>query len=299
MIPVLFQIGPFKVYSYGLMLGIGFLLGSYILSLELKRKKLDPNMASTVTVLAVIFGIAGAKILFLIEEWKYFVNDPIGMAFSPGGLTWYGGFALGLVAVITYVRRRKVPVLRFLDALGVALILAYGVARLGCHFSGDGDYGIPTTLPWGTLYYNGTYKPTRALADYFARNPEERARWHYDELSSRIAGKDALGNPYTEFDKVTPCQPTPVYEMILGVIGFAMLWRLRKNPYPDGKLFMIYLMLSSVFRFSVEFLRLNPRLLFGLSEAQLVSVPLFVAGLLIMLYLDRKQREKASESVTH
>ncbi len=298
MIPVLFQIGPFKVYSYGLMLGIGFLLGSFILARELKRKKLDPNMASTITVLAVIFGIAGAKILFLLEEWKYFVNDPMGMAFSPGGLTWYGGFILALSAVIIYVRRKKVPLMKVLDGLGIALILAYGVARLGCHFSGDGDYGYPTHLPWGTLYYNGTYKPTRALADYFSAHPEERAAWHYDELSARIAGRDPQGNPYTEFDKVTPCHPTPVYEMLLGIIGFGILWYLRKKPYPDGKIFMIYLMLSSVFRFSVEFLRLNPRLLFGLSEAQLVSIPLFFAGLLVMLYLDRKQRQQEAQPAT-
>jgi len=271
MIPVLFQIGPFKVYSYGLMLGIGFLLGSYILSLELKRKKLDPNLASTITVLAVIFGIAGAKILFLIEDWKYFINDPLGMAFSPGGLTWYGGFALGLAAVIFYVRRKKVPVLRFLDALGVALILAYGVARLGCHFSGDGDYGFPTTLPWGTDYEHGTYPPSRAFAIF-------------PEVTSKYPGGIVPDN--------TPCHPTPVYEMILGVIGFAILWRLRKKSYPDGKLFMVYLMLSSVSRFGVEFLRLNPRFLFGLSEAQLLSIPLFFTGLLIMLYLDRKPRDK-------
>jgi len=269
MIPVLFQIGPLKVYSYGLMLGIGFLLGSFILARELKRKKLDPNMASTVTVLAVIFGIAGAKILFLIEDWNHFVKDPIGMAFSPGGLTWYGGFILGLAAVITYVRRKKVPVLRFLDALGVALILAYGVARLGCHLSGDGDYGFPTDLPWGTNYENGTYPPSRAFAIF-------------PEITSQYPGGMVPDN--------TPCHPTPVYELLLGTLGFAILWRLRKKPYPDGKLFMIYLMLSSTFRFLVEFLRLNPRIIFGLSEAQVISIPLFLAGLLIMLYLDRKQR---------
>jgi phosphatidylglycerol---prolipoprotein diacylglyceryl transferase len=274
MIPVLFQIGPFKVYSYGLMLGIGFLLGSYILSLELKRKKLDPNMASTITVLAVIFGIAGAKILFLLEDWKYFVQDPIGMAFSPGGLTWYGGFLLALAVVIFYVRRKKVPIMKVLDGLGVALILAYGVARLGCHFSGDGDYGFPTNLPWGTNYEHGTYPPSRAFAIF-------------PEITSKYPGGVVPDN--------TPCHPTPVYEMILGIIGFAILWRLRKKPWPDGKLFMVYLMLSSVFRFSVEFLRLNPRLLFGLSEAQLVSIPLFFAGLLIMFYLDHKQREKVAQ----
>ncbi|RPH35176.1 prolipoprotein diacylglyceryl transferase [bacterium] len=277
MIPILFQIGPFKVYSYGLMLGIGFLLGSYILSLELKRKKLDPNMASTVTVLAVIFGIAGAKILFLIEDWKYFVNDPLGMALSPGGLTWYGGFILGLAAVVTYVRRKKVPVLRFLDALGVALILAYGVARLGCHFSGDGDYGFPTDLPWGTNYERGTYPPSRAFAIF-------------PEVTSQYPGGVVPDN--------TPCHPTPVYEMLLGILGFAILWRLRRKPFPDGKLFMIYLMLSSVFRFAVEFLRLNPRVIFGLSEAQIISIPLFLTGLLVMLYLDRKQRSKEAQPVT-
>ena len=89
MIPVLFTIGPLHVYSYGLMLGISFLLGSYILALHLKRSAIDPGVANTITFLAVIFGIGGAKILYLIEEWDSFVRDPFGMAFSAGGLTWF------------------------------------------------------------------------------------------------------------------------------------------------------------------------------------------------------------------
>lgn len=273
MIPILFQVGPFKVYSYGLMLGIGFILGSYILALEFKRKKIDPNMASTITVLAVIFGISGAKILFLIEEWKAFVRDPLGMAFSPGGLTWYGGFLLALAAVSIYVKRKKVPFLKVWDGLGVALILAYGVARLGCHFSGDGDYGFPTTLPWGTNYEHGTYPPSRAFAIF-------------PEITSKYPGGVVPDN--------TPCHPTPVYEMILGVIGFVILWKLRKKDYPDGKLFMIYLMLAATFRFAVEFLRLNPRLLFGLSEAQLFSIVLFLVGLAGMIILDRRNAPPAA-----
>src|SRR5512140_2777905 len=119
MIPVLFHFGPFKVYSYGLMLGIGFLLGSYVLSLELRRKKLDPAMASTITVLGVIFGIAGAKLLFLVEEWDRFLADPLGMAFSPGGLTWYGGLFLGVLAVYLYLRRRRVPAWKVWDAIAL------------------------------------------------------------------------------------------------------------------------------------------------------------------------------------
>ena len=132
-------------------------------------------MASTITVLGVIFGISGAKILFLIEEWQHFLRDPMGMAFSPGGLTWYGGFILGLTSVYIYVRRKRVPMAKVVDCLGVGLILAYGVA--GCHFSGDGDYGFPTDLPWGTNYENGTYPPSLGVCRLSgSRQPVSRRR---------------------------------------------------------------------------------------------------------------------------
>jgi len=85
----------------------------------------------------------------------------------------------------------------------------------------------------------------------------------------------------------------PVYEMLLGVAGFVVLWSLRKKGYKDGVLFMIYLLLASAFRFSIEFMRLNPRLLFGLSEAQLFGIVLF-AGALVGLALLRKKPAAAA-----
>jgi phosphatidylglycerol:prolipoprotein diacylglycerol transferase len=221
------------------------------------RKRLDPSMAGTITVLAVVFGISGAKILFLLEEWQAFVRDPVGEAFSPGGLTWYGGFVLGMTVISLYVRRKKVPFLKIWDGLAVGLMLAYGVARLGCHFSGDGDYGFPTDLPWGTNYEKGTYPPSRSFAIF-------------PEVTARYPGGVVPDN--------TPCHPTPVYELILGVIGFVILWRLRTRPWADGRLFFLYIVLASVFRFGVEFFRLNPRLLLGLSEAQLIAIPLIIGG---------------------
>jgi phosphatidylglycerol---prolipoprotein diacylglyceryl transferase len=269
MIPILFEIGPIKVYSYGLMLGIGFLIGSYILSLEFKRKGINPNLASNITIIALVFGIAGAKILYLLENWSSFVRAPIEMAFSAGGLTWYGGFFLGIAGVLFYARTKKIAWLSVLDGLAVALLLAYGVARLGCHFSGDGDYGFPTDLPWGTNYENGTYPPSRAFAIF-------------PEITSKYPNGIVPDN--------TPCHPTPVYEMLLGVIGFSLMWFVfRKKEYPAGMLFAIYLVLSSVFRFSVEFLRLNPRFLFGVSEAQVISVVLFVIGVGWILRLSTKR----------
>jgi phosphatidylglycerol:prolipoprotein diacylglycerol transferase len=294
MIPILFQIGPLRVYSYGLMLGIAFLLGSYILSRHFKRHKIDPAAASTITILAVVFGIGGAKILYLIEDWSHFVRDPWGMTFSAGGLTWYGGFILGLLVVSLYVRSKHIPWLKVWDGLALALILAYGVGRIGCHLSGDGDYGSPTHLPWGTIYVQGTAKPTVMLQDYFLHHPEERAAWHYDSLRVIIAGKDRMGNFYSRFDEITPLHPTPIYELLLGCAGFALLLWVRKRLTVDGMLFMAYLMLASTFRFLVEFLRLNPRIWGGLSEAQLFGIVLFFLGLAGLIILRRRTPTRTS-----
>lgn len=296
MIPVLFEIGSIKVYSYGLMLATAFLLGSYILSRELKRKRLDPALGSTITTFAILFGIVGAKILFLIENWTDFLRDPVGMAFSPGGLTWYGGFILAMTVVLLYLRAKKVPILKVWDALGVALILAYGVGRIGCHLSGDGDYGPPTTLPWGTIYALGTAKPSNQLQSYFAQHPEEGTEWKYDSLRVLPGGIDKLGHRYSRFDEVTPLHPTPVYELLLGIAGFALLWRIRKKPLPDGMVFMIYLMLASFFRFTIEHWRLNPKLIGSLSEAQILAIVLFLLGLAGAIVLRRQEVRRASAS---
>jgi phosphatidylglycerol:prolipoprotein diacylglycerol transferase len=287
MIPVLFEIGPLKVYSYGLMLGIAFILGNALLARDFKRRGWNPAIAGTITVIAVVAGIAGAKALHLIENWDDFLRKP-SEAFSPGGLTWYGGFLLGLACVAWYVRKKGLPLLQFLDILGVALMLSYGVGRIGCHLSGDGDYGAPTTLPWGTIYAQGIAKPTSMLADYFLAHPDERVAWHYDSLRVLPAGLDRLGHPVTRFDEATPLHPTPVYELLLGIAGYALLTALRKRPRPDGVLFMAYLMLAGAFRFAVEFLRLNPRVAIGLSEAQLFSAVLIAAGAAGFLVLSRR-----------
>ncbi|OLD59483.1 MAG: hypothetical protein AUI33_16445 [Ignavibacteria bacterium 13_1_40CM_2_61_4] len=258
MYPRLFTIGPFTIYSYGLMLGVGFILASIFLTKELRRKQLDPALGSTITLLAIVFGIAGSKLLYLLENWEYFARDPLGMAFSPGGLTWYGGFILATLAIMVYVRRRKIPFLKICDAASPSLLIGYGVARLGCHLSGDGDYGIPTDLPWSAVYSNGTYPPSIAFRNF----PE-------------IVQKYGVNGVVPD---TIPVHPTPVYEFIAGVLLFIILWNLRKKLTVDGSLFMVYLVMSGGARFLVEFIRLNPRILFGLSEAQLLSMVMVALG---------------------
>jgi phosphatidylglycerol:prolipoprotein diacylglycerol transferase len=294
MIPVLVDLGPIKIYSFGLMLAIAFLSGSYVLANELRRRHLDPEMSTWITLLGVVFGIGGAKVLYLIENMNLFLRDPLGETFSPGGLTWYGGLILALAVVTLYVRKKKVPIMRVWDCLGIALILGYGIGRIGCHLAGDGDYGVPTTLPWGTIYAQGIVKPSSQLQEYFASNPEQREIWKYDALRLVRAGVDRRGVPYSKFDAETPLHPTPVYEFLLGVVGFVILLRFDKKNWPDGVLFMVYLVLASLFRFIIEFWRLNPRLAFGLSEAQLIAIVLFILGFVgTQLLLRRRNRPES------
>jgi phosphatidylglycerol:prolipoprotein diacylglycerol transferase len=258
MYPRLFQIGPFTVYGYGLMLALGFIIGSYLLVSEFKRRKLDPTIANNVTLIALIAGVSGSKILYLIENLPLFVHDPIGMTFNPGGLTYYGGFILATFSIYLYGKKKRIKFYTIADAISPGLMLGYGIARIGCHLAGDGDYGFPTTLPWGTNYSNGTYPPSIAFQDF-------------PEITSQFPGGIVPNN--------IPCHPTPVYEFIICALMCWFLWSIRKKTTPTGKLFMIYLMLAGIERFIIEFLRPNPRIIFDLSEAQLISLVIITLGL--------------------
>jgi phosphatidylglycerol:prolipoprotein diacylglycerol transferase len=277
MYPDLFKIGPFTVHSFGLMMAIGFIVGSWLLTNELNRKGYNPNLGSTITLFALIFGIAGSKILFLIEDWSHFTQNPLKEAFSPGGLTWYGGFFFATFAIWIYARKKKIPFLRICDAAAPSLMIGYGVARIGCHLSGDGDYGLPTSLPWGAVYSNGTYPPSLAFRDF----PD-------------IVQKYGVNGIVPDTISV---HPTPIYEFILAIILFSILWRLRKNDYIDGKLFMIYLLFYGIARFAVEAIRLNPRLLFGFSEAQLISIILIIIGIGGLNVLSKPKQQQTKTNI--
>jgi len=273
MCPILFKVGPFTVYSYGLMLAIGFITASALMTMEYRRRNLDPNLAGTITLIALVAGVAGSKLLYLLEHWGHFVADPAGMAFSPGGLSFFGGLILATASIYFYARAKKISFLTIADGTSPGLMLGYGVARLGCHFSGDGDYGFPTDLPWGTDYSQGTFPPSEAFRGF----PEIAARY-----------------PNGIVPDNTLCHPTPVYELLLCALFFSVMWRYRTAITTNGKMFMLYLVLSGIERFSVEFLRINPRGFLGLTEYQLVSAALVVVGLAGWFTIGRKESIKPS-----
>ena len=239
------------------MLGLAVIVSTFVLYKEARRKNLDIYFTLEVVLLAILSEIAGGKIFFIIEHWSKFLEEPMMIGLSPEGSTFYGGFILGLIVFYIYLKRKKIPFLFAADTVAVALPIAYGLGRIGCHLAGDGDYGIPTNLPWGTNYENGVMPPS--------------AMFRNTEIAQSYPNGIVPDN--------TLLHPTPVYEFIAAMIIFIILWRYRKHGWIAGRLFMLYLILSSLSRFLVEFIRLNPGILFGLSEAQLISIVFFAIGL--------------------
>lgn len=163
MLPVLFKIGGFTVYSYGFMLSMTFIVIAYCLSRELVRKNMDQNLLGPTVIISIVFGLFGAKVFDIFEYWDRFLKDPVRVFMKGSGLTFLGGFVVGGIALTLFMRWQKVSMLRFCDAACPGAMYGYAVARIGCQLSGDGDYGIPTTLPWGMAYPNGTVPTTQIV----------------------------------------------------------------------------------------------------------------------------------------
>jgi phosphatidylglycerol---prolipoprotein diacylglyceryl transferase len=251
MYPILFHFGPITIYSFGVFMALAALSAAWVVHAELKRQGFDPEIASTIVFAAAIGGLVGARILFIIEEWQNFLVTPLKYIFTGAGFTWYGGFFGGVVAVSWVVKKHKIPWLVAADIAAPALALAYGVGRIGCHVAGDGDWGTITDVPWGVAY-------THAIIGWV---------------------DPSTGVPYPPGTRV---HPTPIYELIEAVIAFGILWSLRKRGYARGTMAWLYLILTGISRFIVEFWRINPVLGFGLSEAQWFSLALMALGAFLL-----------------
>ena len=228
-----------------------------------------------ITIIAAIAGVLGSKVFDIIEHIDDFFADPIGTLVSGGGLAIYGGLIFGFIGVAWYLRSKKIPLVPVLDAVAPALIIAYGIGRLGCHFSGDGDWGIPNELAQPGWW---------VFPDWL---------WAYDypqnviKEGTRIAGCE--GTYCFRLDK--PVFPTPVYETTVAFAIGGLLWGLRKKITIPGILFFIYLFFNGLERFWIEKIRVNKHYdYFGLdfTQAEFIAVLLMLGGIVGVLFLWRK-----------
>ncbi|MDP3857021.1 MAG: prolipoprotein diacylglyceryl transferase [Stagnimonas sp.] len=251
------SIGPFQFASYGILLVTGLFVGYYLLRADLARRQLNIN--PLVVVLAIgLSGLLGSKLYLAIENPAQLLADP-GFLLNRSGYTFYGAVISGVLVVLVLARIYRVRSLSIFDAVSAEAAIGYGIGRLGCLLAGDGDYGTATSLPWGMSFPNGLV-PTL-----------ERVH------------------------------PTPLYEFFAAAIIALYLWRLgaRRLSAPDfaGEVFARYLLLTGVARFLVEFIRLNPPGLWGLSNAQQVALMSISAGVILQTVVWLRHRTPAVHSI--
>jgi len=153
MIPVLFEIGPLKLYSFGLMVLLAFAGGGALVVRELRRRQIKPDHLEGYPIVALLGGIAGAKLYWILTNLDRLQEDFLGSLAA--GFTWYGGLIGGAVATLWLGRRHGQNLWSLCDAFAPGLAAAYGIGRIGCQLSGDGDYGPPSDLPWAMAYPKG------------------------------------------------------------------------------------------------------------------------------------------------
>lgn len=252
----------------------------------IKRIVMPHERIGDIVMLSAVSGVIGAKLFYVLEAKPGSREELLDAVFSGSGLTVYGGLILAFFVVSYYIYKKKINYQQLLDVCAPGLMLAYGVGRLGCHFSGDGDWGTtnPTPKPfsflpdwlWGYTYPNNVINDGTAIVPNCGGYPFADVYGHCTALNA-------------------PAYPTPVWEFLASIAIFLILVSMRKWATQGGLLFAIYLMFNGVERFLIEIIRLNPEydtvIGLQLSQAQHIAIVLFIIGFVLSIYLYNKQRK--------
>jgi phosphatidylglycerol---prolipoprotein diacylglyceryl transferase len=256
MIPYL-HLGPLTIPTFGLMVATALIVSAYILQADFDRRGFKTNLplwpsvpsflldGFTMITLAGLAGIVGAKLYHLLESPAEFFANPFGLFFTRTGFAWFGGFLGGFGTMVFLGLRAKLPLREFLDACSPAAAVGYGIGRIGCLLSGDGDYGKPTSLPWGMSFPNGIV-PT----------------------SERV-------HPAPLYEFLIWC--------FLGVVLWKLGAKVTRGVKTHGEIFAYYLVLTGTARFLVEIIRINPPWILGMSNAQVASVVSVLFGAVLLV----------------
>ncbi|MCH8621084.1 prolipoprotein diacylglyceryl transferase [Undibacterium sp. TS12] len=277
---------PLPIPMFGLFVGIAMLVAAYALKRELQRKhsngqigtarmkRKNENGASTVmdvqpqeivadlSFVVMLAGIAGARLFHILEHTDEFMINPMAMIFTTSGLSIFGGLIAGTLTGLYCVRRWRLALRPALDAAAPAMMLGYAIGRIGCQVSGDGDWGSVANL---------TLKPDWLPLWAWAQT--------YD--NNIVGAVIAAPGVY----------PTPMYEVLMSLVCFALLWVFRKNRFQAGWLFSMYMLLAGIERLLIEKIRINPVFdVLGIhaTQAEFISGVLIVAGLAGMLMLRKR-----------
>lgn len=260
--------------------------------------------------IAAIAGLIGAKVFDNLENWDRFIKNPVNNLFSASGLTFYGGLIFATIALYLYAKKIKLRFILLCDAVAPALMLAYCIGRMGCQVAGDGDWGIinsaylsmadgravpstPGTLDtakamFGYLYTTGSNTEPQAKA---VKAPAGLPVWTVAYSYPHNVLKEGTPTFKCSFGEYCnhlpiPVFPTPLYEVVMALLLFIVLWALRKR-FITGRLFALYLFLNGAERMLIEQIRVNTTytiLGFHPTQAEIIAALLMIAGIALWIY---------------
>lgn len=250
-IPFAYDLGPLQLTGFGVAMLLAFVIGQMVASEELERRGWDATIMGDITIAAVIGGLGGAKLYYAI-----LVGD-LSSIFSRAGFVFWGGLLGGILATAGVILYRKESFAKISDAAAPGLAAAYAVGRSGCWAVGD-DYGRPWDGPLAVAFPDGA--PPSTVAN----------------LTQQFGVRELAGLPP---DQVLAVHPTQLYETAMGMVMFAILWRLRDHRHAMGWLFGAYCVLAGLERFIVEFFRAKDDRFFGaLTMAQMIAIGFVLLG---------------------
>lgn len=263
--PILFELGPATIYTYGVLLAAAYLLGLKLAMVRAEQRGLDQARVLDLGIYIIISALVGAKLLLVITDAKTFLSDPAELiTLARSGGVFYGGLILAVVVAFWYIRKVQLPFWTTTDVFAPGIALGHVVGRLGCLFAGC-CWGKPTDVPWAITFTN----------PYAAAN---------------------VGTPLN-----VPLHPTQLYDAGAEAIILALLLSTEKrgNRYP-GRTFWLYMLLYAVSRFIIEFYRNDPRgavMLFSTSQfISLVLAPLAVVMLVVLRRSSSPSPERARKA---
>ncbi|MBF0498741.1 MAG: prolipoprotein diacylglyceryl transferase [Candidatus Riflebacteria bacterium] len=269
MCPILFEWGPIRIGSYGLLLALAFVGAIVVTNREFRRNGADLNLAWDIYLLAIIGGMGGSRTLYLLENWQHFVKDPWGVFFNGTGFSVIGGFLLAFALCAWRLRIAKASFIAMGDLVSPGMVTGYAIGRLGCITAGDGCYGVPTLMPWGMTFPHGLVPTLSAKSLILTQLFRER----FPQLPVPVD---------------IPVHPTPLYESLSAWVMLIILLRPGWEIGP-GRRFSVFLAWFGISRFFVEFIRLNPRDRFGLSSDQWLSMGIAFAALILWFISHKSQ----------
>ncbi|MHC4293652.1 MAG: prolipoprotein diacylglyceryl transferase [Planctomycetota bacterium] len=318
MYPELFKV-PFTnltVYTYGAMLVIGFLSAIFIIRILSRDITKDPNHITNAALYALLAGIVGSRLFYVIHYFDRFRDDLLSVfAIWQGGLEFYGGVIPAILVVILYIYYHKLPLRKYLDILGIALMLALTFGRIGCFFKGC-CYGKPADVPWAIRFPYGSDAylsqiypdPQRDRPEAQMELPEEYFGYYEKDgqIYTTLKPKEELTEEQKELVehgpyRCLPVHPTQLYSSANGALLSLLLflfWRRnlkygsekhnRKLLTKDGCTFALMLILNGLSRFLLELLRDdNPFEFNKLTVSQNIGIGMVTLGIILMFIFEK------------